>query len=119
MIYFVITFQHWNQTERRIIKTSEGNASKIHSELSTKLGEVLDDYLLIKRQQDDAWMSGDQEVFWGLNLELEKFHSNIKVLDFEVKFDDFISESWDGYNHFKIQTLTEWAEEQYLSENQK
>ena len=119
MNYFVLTFQYWNQNERRIIKTSEESAFNIHTELSTKLGEVLDDYLLLKRQHNDAWMSGDQEVFWVLNLELEEMHTAIQVLDFEVKFDDFISEGWDGYNHFKIQTLTEWAEEQYLSENQK
>ena len=73
--------------------------------------------MLIKRQTDDAWNSGDNDLFWAHRLEIEELIRPIKVLDFEVKFDDFISDYWGNLNNFKIQTLTEWAEELYLEQN--
>lgn len=118
MNYFVLTFQYWNQSERRIIKSSEESVSKIQTELISIISEIADEYRCLTLKQNNAWKSGDQKSFWVHYTQLADTSDKIRVLDFEVNVDDFISEDWDGYNHFKIQTLTEWAEEQYMEQNQ-
>lgn len=118
MNYFVITFQYWNQNEPRIIKTSEACPFKIHTEMVKVVSEVFDEYMLIQQQSNNAWNSGDNDLFWAHRLLIDEMIRPIKVLDFEVKFDDFISDDNQSLNGFEIQTLTEWAEELFLEQNQ-
>jgi hypothetical protein len=82
--YFVITFQYWNQNKPRIIKTAETCPYKIHTELTKVVSEVFDEYMLFQRQSDNAWNSGDEDLFWGHRLKIDQMIRPIKVLDFKA-----------------------------------
>lgn len=118
MNYFVITFQYWNQNDTRIIKSAEACPFKVHNELCRLVNEAFDEYITLKNKQNKADKEGNDSVYWQCHREICQLPDSIKVLDFEVKFDYFISDDWDNPNNFKTQTLTEWAEELYLEQNQ-